>query len=113
MPPTAIARVVHEALRAYRRELGEAPLPAWDDAPEWQRTATLAAVDFRLANPGAGLAAQHDAWVAQTRAAGWTHGPVHDAEARTHPDLLPYDRLPARARCKDALVAAVVRALAD
>lgn len=111
MTPTAIARVVHEALRAYRAELGEAALPAWDDAPDWQRAATLAAVEFRLAHPDAGPEAQHDAWVAQTRAAGWTHGPVHDAAARTHPDLLPYDQLAEGARRKDALVAAVVRAL--
>jgi hypothetical protein len=112
MTPAEIARVVHETLRAYRAALGEEPLPAWDDAPEWQRTATLAAVEFRLANPDAGPAAQHDAWAADKRAAGWTYGAVRDDAARTHPALVPYDQLPESERRKDALVAAVVHALA-
>jgi hypothetical protein len=112
MTPTAMARVVHEALRAYRRELGEDPLPAWDDAPEWQRAATLTAVEFRLAHPDADTAAQHESWLAEKRAAGWTYSAARDAEARTHPALVPYDQLPERERRKDALVAAVVRALA-
>jgi hypothetical protein len=108
----ALARVVHAALRAYAAELGEAAAPAWADAPEWQRAATRAAVRFARDNPEADAAAQHDAWVAERRAAGWRPGPVKDPAARTHPALVPFAELPDPERRKDALVVAVVRALA-
>jgi len=47
-----IARVCHEAVRAYKQALGEEELPPWDEAPEWQAASMRAAVRFRLENPG-------------------------------------------------------------
>jgi hypothetical protein len=32
-----VARVCHEANRAYCQTLGDNSQPAWDDAPEWQK----------------------------------------------------------------------------
>ncbi len=36
----------------------------------------------------------HDAWAKRKLADGWTHGPVLDAAAKKHPDLVPYSELP-------------------
>ena len=36
----------------------------------------------------------HAVWARRKLADGWTYGPVHDAAARKHPDLVPYDELP-------------------
>lgn len=108
----AIAPVVHEALSAFARTQGEPGFPAWADAPDWMREATLDGVVFRLRAPHASLAAQHDRWTAHMAADGWKPGPVKDAEAKTHPMMTPYDALPEAEKRKDALFAAVVDALA-
>lgn len=110
--PDTIARVVHEAVRGYKAGLGEDALPGWDEAPDWQRESTRAAVQFRLAHPDPAPAAQHDQWMREKQAAGWRWGPDKDLDAKTHPLLVPYDRLPDTERRKDALIAAVVQALA-
>lgn len=36
----------------------------------------------------------HDHWAAQRLAEGWTFGPCRDDQAKTNPDLVPYDELP-------------------
>ena len=110
--PTTIARVVHEAVRAFKVARGEDELPPWERAPAWMHDASLTAVRDRLADPDAPPSAQHEAWLAEKEAAGWRYGPVKDAEARTHPLMIPYAELPVAERQKDALIQAVVDALA-
>lgn len=107
-----IARTCHEANRALQIATGDpAPSPPWDDAPEWQRTSALAGV--REALDGARPVALHESWCELKRAEGWRHGPVKDAEAKTHPCLVPYVELPPEQRAKDALFHAIVRALGN
>jgi len=110
--PAVIARVAHEAVRAYKQALGQDALPPWDEAPAWMHEASLAAVRDRLAAPGAPPSAQHEAWLAEKRAAGWRYGEIKDPEARTHPLMVAYDELPEVERRKDALIQAIVDALA-
>lgn len=45
----AAARAAHEANRAYCLALGDTSQPAWDDAPEWQRTSAMKGVEGALA----------------------------------------------------------------
>jgi hypothetical protein len=106
-----IARVVHEAVRAWARANRDASIPSWGRAPRWMREATADAIAFRLANPGAPPSAMHEQWAAEKRAAGWRRGKAKDGRRKTHPRLVPYERLPAYDRRKDALVAAVIDAL--
>ncbi len=35
----------------------------------------------------------HDIWARGRISEGWTHGAQRDDEAKTHPDLVPYDEL--------------------
>lgn len=107
----AIARVVHEALRAFRAAHGQEALPPWSKAPAWMRQSTFSSVAFVIDNPDASASATHDLWLADKQAEGWRYAPVKDAEARTHPLMIPYDNLPEIERRKDALLAAIVRAL--
>jgi hypothetical protein len=69
-------------------------------------------VRWRLANPDAPASAQHEQWKADKLASGWTWGEVKDGVRKTHPLLIPYDRLPAVELAKDALVVAVIVSLA-
>lgn len=108
--PEIIARVIHEANRALQQALQDpAPSPSYDDAPDWQllplREGVSAALD--------GVTPQelHEQWMGDKFANGWRYGPVKDAEAKTHPCLVPYDDLPTEQRAKNDLFLAIVGAL--
>lgn len=105
-----IARVAHDANRAYQVITGDpAVSPPWDDAPQWQRESAMAGVSEALG--GATAEELHDSWCRFKAKDGWVHGEVKDADARTHPCLVPYEDLPDVQRRKDALFRAVVTAL--
>ena len=63
--------------------------------------------------PDAPASAQHDQWMEEKLANGWHFGEVKDADAKTHPQLIPYDDLSEFEKRKDALVAAIISALVD
>jgi hypothetical protein len=104
----AIARVTHDAIRAYQAVLGQPVTPAWEDAT-WERDSSRAAVRFALEGRGSG--AQHEEWMRARLTDGWTYGDVKDVEKKTNPALLPFDQLPKAEQVKDALVIAIVQAL--
>ena len=106
----SIARVTHEANRAVQVETGDpAVSPHWDDAPQWQRDSATEGVEKAL--DGATPEELHEAWCEFKRNDGWVYGDVKDADAKTHPCLVPYAELPADQRAKDTLFQAVVQAL--
>lgn len=102
--------VCHETNRAYCQTIGDNSQKEWNDAEQWQRDSAIKGVQFKLDNPDAPPSAQHDAWTADKVAGGWIYGPIKDAEAKTHPCIVPYDGLPIEQRVKDYLFAAVVAA---
>jgi len=106
-----IARVCHEANRAYCAAIGDASQVPWADAPEWQRSSAVSGVKFCIANPDAPPSANHDSWLEEKRRTGWKYGPVKDPEKREHPCFVPYNELPEEQKAKDALFKAIVGAL--
>lgn len=106
-----IARVAHEANRAYCLSLGDKSQPAWEDAPDWQRSSAIAGVRFHRDNPGAGPEASHDSWMMHKITEGWTYGPVKDPERKEHPCLVPFSKLPEAQQRKDTLFRAICHAL--
>lgn len=106
-----IARVAHEANRAYCLGLGDTSQPAWDDAPGWQKDSAIEGVLHVLDNPHVGPEASHASWSKQKIEEGWKYGPVKDPEKKEHPCLVPYEALPAEQRMKDHLFLAVVKTL--
>ena len=104
-----ITRAVHETIRAYQAALGETEAPSWDESG-WMQGSTREAVEFALRNPTPG--AQHESWCESKRREGWRRGPVKDRTLKTHPSLAPFDELAETERRKDALIIAVVQALA-
>lgn len=107
----AIARVCHEANRAWCEATGDTSQKPWDEAEDWQRESAIEGVEQALA--GATPQQLHDAWCRSKVADGWRWGEVKDPEARTHPCLVDYAELPAEQQLKDHLFAAVVGALAS
>jgi hypothetical protein len=111
MPVTMndIARVCHEANRAYCLALGDTSQLPWNESPDWQRSSAQLGVENALT--GASPEQSHESWLAEKAANGWKYGPVKDADAKTHPCFVPYADLPADQRAKDALFVAIVNAL--
>lgn len=106
-----IARIAHEANRAYCIELGDHSQPSWEVAPEWQRTSATKGVAFTIANPTAPASASHDSWLAEKLRDGWAYGPVKDPGRKLHPCCVPFEQLSIEQQLKDHLFQAVVRAL--
>ena len=112
MTDEQIAIVCHEANRALCDTHGDHSQKPWDEAEAWQRDSAIRGVAFARANPDAGDSAQHDAWAADKLEDGWIYGEVKDADAKTHPCLVPFEELPPEQQAKDRIFRAIVRALA-
>lgn len=108
-PPSEehIARVCHEANRAYCIALGDVSHLPWDSAPEWQRESAIEGVKKHLENGYLEPRQSHDLWMSHKLRDGWTYGPVKDVRLKQHPSLLPYDELPLSEKYKDFLFSAV------
>lgn len=107
-----IARVCHEANRAWCIAGGDTTQKEWHFAEQWQRDSAIKGVEYALANPDAPDSAQHDAWMADKINDGWVYGEVKDAAAKTHPCIVPFDQLPPFQQAKDKLFRNVVKSLA-
>ena len=112
MDAQSIARVCHEANRAYCKSIGDDSQPAWDDAPDWQKQSAVNGVLLHLTQPDGTPSCSHEEWLKEKERDGWKYGPVKNHEAKEHPCFVPYDELPEEQKRKDALFIAVVRALA-
>jgi hypothetical protein len=111
MKPEQIARVCHEANRAYCIAIGDNSQPRWEDAPNWQIESAIKGVQFRMNNPNASAASAHQSWLDEKMKDGWRYGEVKDAEKKEHPCFLPYYKLPFEQKVKDHLFASIYDAL--
>lgn len=108
---STIAQVCHEvnrALQAHQADPGIPVSPPWWDLDEETMDSIRQGVEGVLA--GNSPEASHRNWCEFKRAHGWVYGPVKDAEAKTHPCLVPYAELSPDQRLKDDLFVAVVKA---
>jgi len=112
--PENIAKVCHEANRAFCQTLGDYSQPKWEDSPEWQKTSAINGVQFHLTHLAAGkkpkASASHDNWMKEKTENGWVYGPVKSPEKKEHPCCVPYEELPFEQRMKDYIFSAIVQA---
>lgn len=102
------ARFTHEVNRAYCQSIGDHSQLPWDEAPAWQQQSAISGV--RLHKGGDhGPEASHEAWMKEKVDDGWVYGEVKDPEKKTHPCLVPFDKLPVEQQAKDYIFRAVVR----
>lgn len=106
-----IAKVCHEANRSYCEAIGDNSQKLWHDAQPWQKDSAIEGVTFCLNNPDAPASANHESWLENKKAAGWTYGKYKDEQKKKHPCIVPYDELPLEQRLKDVLFKAVVASL--
>lgn len=104
----AIARVVHETNKAMCEAYDDYTQPSWGDAPDWMKRSSREVVELYLKRPTAGADANHEAWVKAKQAAGWQWGQRKDADAKTHPDMVPFYRLAPEQKVKAHAIRQVV-----
>ncbi len=106
-----IAQMCHAANKEWCLLNGDTSQKNWEDAEQWQRDSAIKGVQFRLDNPEAGKDSQHNAWMQDKVNDGWIFGVVKDADAKTHPCIVPFEDLPEFQQKKDALFCAIVDSL--
>ncbi len=108
-----IAKICHEANRAYCQTLGDDSQLPWEEAPGWQRASAILGVSFHLANPGSKPKDSHNEWLKEKEVTGWKYGSIKDPIKKEHPCIMPYEKLPDSQKAKDSLFIGVVNALRD
>ncbi len=108
-----IAKIVHEANRAYCQTIGDDSQPAWVDAPDWQKSSAVNGVEGiqsgRITRPEQ----SHESWLAEKARTGWVYGPIKNADLKQHPCFVPYAELPPEQQIKDAIFFGIVRACSN
>lgn len=101
--------MAHAAGVSFCQVLGERRVTPWEELPRPEQDVVVAMV--RGARCGATPRGLHDTWYEVRLGAGWVWGPAADPEAKQHPSLMPYDRLPESQKDKDWLFLMVVSAM--
>lgn len=102
-----IARICHEANRAYCRSIGDNSQVEWPLAPDWQKESALKGVQFHLDGDHP-PSASHESWYEEKLRTGWKYGLVKDPDKKEHPCMVPFDQLPEAQQRKDKLFKAIV-----
>jgi len=99
-----IARVCHEANRAYCETIGDSSEPSWKDTPEWKRQSATNVVMSHWAQLEKAQEPSprhiHEARVKEKQETGWSYGAVKDESKKDHPCLVPYEELPETEKLK-------------
>ena len=106
-----VARICHEANRAYCCSLSDWSQNDWLLASSWQRDSAIAGVCERMNDLDAPISASHEAWLKHKKSDGWSYGPTKDVEKKLHPCMVPFDELPSEQRMKDRIFCAICKAL--
>lgn len=102
-----IARVCHEANRAYCVTIRDNSQMPWEEAPVWQRESARMGVDLHLMGDF-GPEASHISWMKQKLEEGWKYGPTKNPEKKEHPCLVDFKDLSLEQQLKDHLFRGIV-----
>lgn len=105
-----ISRICHEAVRAYARGLGDFTIMPWEITPVWKQDVVRKGVTYCVVHDHPGPEAAHTNWVIDMGEQGWTWGAEKNEALKTHPCILPYERLPHHQRIKDDIFCAIIKA---
>jgi hypothetical protein len=105
-----VAKTCHEVNRAFCREvlMDHSHLP-WEQTPQSLKDSIFSGVLAHFEDPELTPEESHRKWMEYKSAEGWTFGNNKDADAKTHPCMLPYDQLHKHDRAKDHLFASVCK----
>lgn len=99
-----LAKICHQANKAYCETINDFSQLDWENAPAWQKESIVLGVKFQLNNPDSHISASHEEWMNHKIKEGWIWGAIKDSEKKTHPCLIPYNWLPLTQQIKDHLI---------
>jgi len=111
IPVEDIAMICHEVNRVYCASIDDPPKWSWEYSSNYMKKRVTSGVSFALKNPKVTSAQLHNNWVAEQHEDGWRFGGELDYEKKTHPNLVPYSRLPKSQQVKDQLFRSVIALL--
>jgi hypothetical protein len=107
----AEADAVDDSIRQYCRTLGDYTQRPWGLAPGWAQATMISGVrrvmDGKTTTPDE----SHASWMAEKLEQGWVYGPEKNADAKTHPCLVPFAELPIEQQVKDHLFLSIAKTL--
>lgn len=107
-----IAKICHEANKAYCEMLGDFSQQPWDEAPKWQQESLFKGVQTYIESDRQMTPeSMHKSWMREKEEQGWVYGETKNAETKTHPCMVPYSELPEEQRTKDLLFIAIIDAI--
>lgn len=110
MKMQAIAKVCHEALRAYAEACGDDGVPPWEQAPTEERASMLDDVVKIASTQGITPEQMHEDWMRRKIEQGWTLGQF-DRQKKQHPAIVPWRKVPRDYRVQRHLVHALTLTL--
>lgn len=108
--PELLAEVSYEAVQSFNEAVGEVRGNSWAFASVEDQSQFRHAVASKLRYPSSPQQT-HASWLRSQVDQGWKFGKVFSEEAKTNPNLLPYEALPDTVRIKDALLHSVISTL--
>ena len=95
----AIAKIAHEANRAYCESLGDFSQDRWSDVLQWQRDSAMNGVLAIERGAVTKPEHSHENWLSEKDKDGWVYGPKKNADLSvgclTHPCMVPFNTLTA------------------
>ena len=110
---TDIAKICHQANKAYCESIGDISQKDWDDSPDWQKVSAVSGVSYHLNTPDAKVSDTHVEWFGHKLREGWKYGPIKDPDKKEHPCMVPFEKLPIEQQIKDYLFKGIVDSLKD
>jgi len=98
------AMMIHESNKVICDSQGDHSQEHWNEAPGYNHQSATLTVRALFENPNLTPADLHDIWVDGKKADGWTYGETKDRDKKTHPSIIPYDKLSSLEKYKDHLV---------
>jgi len=109
-----VAKVCHEANRAYCATIGDNSQLPWENAPDWQKQSAIKGVELHLVELSEGREpkpeSSHESWLKEKIESGWVYGTEKNADAKTHPCCVHYSELTRDQQRKDHIFVAIVKA---
>jgi hypothetical protein len=108
-----IAKVAHQANKALCEANGDYSQTSWEYAPEWQKESAIDTILTIFNTPKTTPEDLHEIWMKKKIEEGWVYGEEKDTEKRTHPCIVPYDKLYPFQRAKDKVFVQIVKAIRE
>lgn len=104
-----VAKICHEANKAYCESLGDNSQVHWDEAPENIKQSAINGVENYMSGKITSSIASHENWLEFKHKDGWVYGEVKNVEKKIHPCMVDYYSLPLEQQKKDELFFAICR----